>query len=228
NGELKGQSRSATMTPRAKRLSAALVAGQMTLAIVLMSGAGVLGHSLWNVLSAPVGVEAPENVLVGRIQLPRAKYATPESRGAYFAALREELAAVPGVTSATIAVGRPTADLEPRPVELEGEIGSLRGAPVIASGLDYFATVGAQVVAGRDFDSSDGSAAARVAVVNQSFADAHFPARSAIGQRIRLYVKRETDPGEWLTIVGVASNVMQNDTFRQRFRPVVYVPFEQE
>lgn len=228
NGELKGESRSATMTPRAKRLSAALVAGQMTLAVVLMSGAGVLGHSVWNVLSAPIGVDAPENVLVGRIQLPRMKYATPESRSAYFAALREELAAVPGVASATIAIGRPTADLEPRPIELEAELGSLRGAPVIASGLEYFATIGAPLVAGRDFDLGDGPAAARVAIVNQSFADAHFPGRSAIGQRIRLYTKREIDPGEWLSIVGVATNVMQNDTFRQRFPPVVYVPFAQE
>ena len=228
NGELKGASRSATMTPRAKRLSATLVAGQMTLAIVLMSGAGVLGHSLWNVLSAPIGVEAPGDVLVGRLALPRAKYTTPESRSEYFAALRDELAAVPGVRSATIATGRPTADLEPRPVELEEEIGSLSGAPVIASMLGYFATVGAPLLAGRDFDSGDGPTAARVAIVNQSFADAHFPGRSAVGQRIRLYTKREIDAGEWLTIVGVAANVMQNDTFRQRFMPVVYVPFPQE
>lgn len=228
NGELKGESRSTTITPRAKRLSAALVAGQMTLAIVLMSGAGVLGRSLWNVLAAPIGVEAPENVLVGRVQLPRATYATPEARSAYFAALRDELAAVPGVTSATVANGRPTADLEPRPVELEAAPGSLRGAPVIATGLDYFGTLGAPLVAGRDFDARDGADAAPVAIVNRSFADAHFPGQNAIGQRIRLYTKREIDPGDWLTIVGVAENVMQNDTFRRRFPPVVYVPFAQE
>jgi len=226
--DVTGESRSLTMTPRAKRLSAALVAGQMMLAIVLVSGAGVLCHSLWNVLSAPIGVDAPENVLVGRIQLPRAKYPTPESRNAYFTALREELAAVPGVTSATIAIGRPTADLEPRPVELEEALGSLHGAPVIASGLEYFGTLGAPLLSGRDFNAGDGLAAERVAIVNKSFADTHFPGRSAVGQRIRLYTKREIDPGEWLTIVGVAANVMQNDTFRQRFPPVVYVPFAQE
>jgi putative ABC transport system permease protein len=228
NGDLKGESRGATISLRAKRLSAALVTGQMTLAIVLMSGAGVLGHSLWNVLSAPIGVEAPENVLIGRFELPRANYPTPESRSAFFDSLRTRLAATPGIESAAVASARPTDDYEPRPVELEEQVGSLHSAPVIASAPDYFQTLGAPVLTGRDFNDADQPTATPVAIVNKSFADALFPSRSAVGQHIRLYVKREPAPGEWRTIVGVVSDVMQNDTFRQRFRPVVYVPFAQE
>ena len=97
SGALKGEAQGATMNLRAKRLAAALVAGQMTLAIVLLSGAGVLGHSLWNVLRADLGIQSPENVLIGRLDLPAAKYPTPEARAAFFASLRERLAAVPGV-----------------------------------------------------------------------------------------------------------------------------------
>jgi putative ABC transport system permease protein len=200
----------------------------MTLAIVLMSGAGVLGHSLWNVLTAPLGVEAPENVLIGRLELPRAKYPTPESRSAFFDSLTANLAAAPGIESAAVASARPTEDYEPRPVESEAQVGSLHGAPVIASGPGYFRAVGAAVLAGRDFNGADRPAALPVAIVNRSFAQTHFPGQNAVGQRIRLYEKRETAPGEWRTIVGVSSNVMQNDTFRQRFVPVVYVPFAQE
>jgi putative ABC transport system permease protein len=111
---------------------------------------------------------------------------------------------------------------------LESAVGSLHGAPVIASGPGYFGTVGAPVLAGRDFDDADRPTATPVAIVNQRFAETHFPGRSAVGQRIRLYVNREPAPGEWLTIVGVVANVMQNDTFRQQFAPVVYRPFAQE
>jgi putative ABC transport system permease protein len=183
---------------------------------------------LWNVLSAPIGVEAPESVLIGRVALPRSKYPTAESRSALFDSLRTRLAAVPGIGSAAIASGRPTDDYEPRPVELEGEVGSLRGAPVFSSGPGYFQTIGAPVLAGRDFSDGDRPTATPVAIVNQRFAEAHFPGRGAVGQRIRLYTKRDPAPGEWLTIVGVVANVMQNDTFRQQFAPVVYRPFAQE
>ncbi len=228
NGELKGASRGATISLRAKRLSAALVGAQMTLAVVLLSGAGVLGHSVWNVLSAPIGVESPQNVLIGRFELPRANYPTGESRDAFFDALRTRLAASPGIESASIASARPTDDYEPRPVELAEQVGSLHGAPVISSAPDYFETLGAPVLAGRDFIDADGPTAQHVAIVNKSFADALFPGRNPVGQRIRLYAKRDPAPGEWRTIVGVVADVMQNDTFRQRFRPVVYVPLAQE
>ena len=106
SGALKGEASGATINLRAKRLAAALVAGQMTLAIVLMSGVGVLGHSLWNVLRADLGIQTPENVLIGRLDLPAAKYPTPQARAAFFASLRERLASVTGVTSASFANGR--------------------------------------------------------------------------------------------------------------------------
>jgi putative ABC transport system permease protein len=228
NRELKGEGRGATMSLRAKRLSAALVAGQMTLAIVLMSGAGVLGHSLWNVLTAPLGIEAPENILIGRLELPRAKYPTPEARSAFFESLRTRLAAIPGITSAAIAGPRPTDDWEPRPVEIGGLAGSQQGAPVFPVGPGYFATIGAPVLVGRDFFDADRPTATPVAIVNRSFAEKPFPGQNAVGQRIRLSAKREPEPGAWRTIVGVVGNVMQNDMFRQRFVPAVYVPFAQE
>jgi putative ABC transport system permease protein len=200
----------------------------MMLAAILLSGAGVLGHSLWNVLTAPIGVEAPANVLVGRFELPRATYPTPEARSAFFDSLSKRVAGVPGITSAAIAGARPTDDWEPRPVEIEGRAESLQGAPVFPSGPGYFQTLGAPILAGRDFNDAEQPTSAPVAIVNERFAETYFPEQNAIGQRIRLSVKRNPEPGEWRTIVGIVSNVMQNDTFRQRFVPVVYVPFAQE
>lgn len=228
NGALKSAARGGTMSLGARRISAALVAGQMALAIVLLSGAGVLGRSLRNVLSADIGVRTPEKILVGRFELPLSKYATADSRVAFFNSLSARLRDTPGVVSAAISNGLPADDREPRPLELERQAGSFRGAPVVPSGPDYFRTVGAAILAGRDFNMTDRFPSTPVAIVNRQFAETYFPNENVIGQRIRLYVKRQTAPEQWRTIVGVASNLMQNDIFRQHQLPVVYVPFAQE
>lgn len=228
NGALKGESRGSTMSVRAKRFSSALVAGQMALAIVLISGAGVLGRSIEKVLRADVGVQAPETILMGRIPLPSTKYANPESRVRFAESLQARLESTAGVTSAALGSAQPTADFEPRPVEFETQPGVMNGAPVFSSSPGYFRTIGASVLAGRDFGKDDRPMGEQVAIVNQRFAETHFAGKSAIGQRIRLYGKREPGPGEWRRIVGVVSNVMQNDVKRQHFAPVVYVPFSQE
>lgn len=227
NGALKGEPRGGTMGLSARRLSSALVAGQMALAIALISGAGVLGHSLWNVLTADIGVRSPETILVGQVALPPIRYSTAQSRVAFFDSLTARLASIPGVTSAAVATGRPVDDFEPRPVEFEDVVGSIHGAPVFPSGPDYFRTIGARILAGRDFTAADRPASLPVAIVNRTFADAYLPGQNAIGLRIRLYEKRNPTPGQWRMIVGVVSNVMQNDVFRRRRVPAVYVPFAQ-
>jgi putative ABC transport system permease protein len=200
----------------------------MALAIVLMSGAGVLARSLWKVLQADVGVKEPERVLVGRIQLPRQKYSTPESRLAFSASLRAGLAAVPGVESAAVANGRPLDDFEPRRFELESQIGALHGMPVFASSPGYFQTIGATVLSGRDFNNSDRPGTPLVAIVNQSFVDAYFPGQNPVGRQVRLYQKERPDSGQWRTIAGVVSNIVQNEWTRQHFVPAAYLPIGQE
>jgi hypothetical protein len=95
----------------------------------------------------------------------------------------------------------------------------------VASASDYFRTVGASTLAGRDFDGRDSLGTQPVAIVNQRFAAEHWPGQDPVGKRVRLYARGE--PGDWLTVVGVASNVMQGDPTRQRFLPIVYVPFRQ-
>ena len=72
--------RGVTQPVRSKRLAAVLVAGQMALAIVLLSGAGVLVRSLVNIVGADTGVRAPEQILVATVRLPSEKFATDEAR----------------------------------------------------------------------------------------------------------------------------------------------------
>lgn len=228
NGALKGESRGSTKTLRAKHLSAVLVTSQMALAVVLIAGAGALGRSLWNVLNAEVGVKAPERVLLGHVAIPRERYRTPESRVAFFEALQARIAALKGVETAAIGNARPLDDYEPEAIEIEGRSAARHVTPVFASGPGYFDAIGASVRAGRDFAPMDDLHAPGVALVNQRFADTYFPGESAIDQRIRIYEKYHLEPDEWRTIVGVVSNVMQNDETRQQFLPVAYLPLAQQ
>jgi ABC-type antimicrobial peptide transport system permease subunit len=64
-----------------------------------------------------------------------------------------------------------------------------------------------------------------VALVNQRFASQYLAGENPLGKRLRLF--RGDQPEAWLTIVGVVSNIVQNDASRQRFDPVVYLPFRQ-
>lgn len=89
----------------------------------------------------------------------------------------------------------------------------------------YFRAVGAAIVEGRDVRWSDTSEAA-VVLVNRRFAARHWPNGSALGRRMRFApAVAGGAPGEWLTVVGVTSDIVQDDVTRQRFEPVVYLPY---
>ena len=228
NLALKSETRSSTRSRRSRSLSAALVAVQMALAIVLMAGAGLLGRSLWKMLGADVGVKEPGNLLVGRIALPQTKYPSSKSRSAVSESLRAALTTVPGVESAAVSDGRPVDGFEPRPFELDSQPGAIHGVPVFAATPGYFQTIGATLLEGRDFHGFDRPETPPVAIVNQRFAETYFPGQNAVGRRFRLYRKAEPESGQWRTIVGVVSNIMQNEWTRQHFVPAAYLPFAQE
>jgi predicted permease len=90
----------------------------------------------------------------------------------------------------------------------------------------YFRTLRAPVVAGRAFTDADDASALPVAIVNQLFARQFWPRLDPVGQRFR--VLDGSTPGPWITVVGVAANIVQNDLNRQRVDPVVYRPYRQQ
>jgi hypothetical protein len=108
----------------------------------------------------------------------------------------------------------------PAPFGTRPKIAGLRISP------NYFETVGAHLLAGREFTDADTASGVPVAVVNQLFAATYWPGKDPLGQRLRLY--NDTAPGPWLTVVGVASNIIQRDLNRQRLDPVIYLPFRQK
>ena len=231
SGGLTSSARGVTQPLRGKRLAAGMVACQMALAIVLLSGAGVLVRSLMNIVGAESGVRNPDHVLIGSVRLPSDKYPTPDKRLSYIDRLDASLRTVPGVADVSVATtipGKGGGSL--RRFEIEGTQIPADDQPSVQFiwvGADYFRVVGASVGAGRAFNDEDQMGSPPVAIVNQSFVDRFWqPGRQSIGKRLRQISPSE--PGEWRTVVGIVSNIMQGDPIRQQFKPVVYLPIRQE
>lgn len=228
SGALTGDARGASQGRRGKRLAAGLVASQAALAIVLLSGAGVLVRSFMTIVGAETGVRDAEHVLVGLVRLPSVTYAGHAERLAYFDRLAAQLPTVPGVVDSAIASNVPVRGVESRSIEIEG-----RPTPpdrpetvqFLTVGSGYFDVIGAPAISGRDFNDRDGAEAARVVMVNQSFAALFWPGGDALGKRLRPLDRDQT--AGWYTVVGVVPNIMQGDALRQQFKPLVYLTARQ-
>lgn len=211
-----------------KRLSSILVAVQMALAVALLSGAGLLVRSFMNVDSADVGVRTA-NVLTASIPLPTDTLSSVEAQRRFEDRLKTRLEGIPGIESVAFSLSIPTGIAPIVPYELAEEpIADPQSVPTVARVVispDYFDTLGARVLYGRSFSTDDRESSRSVAIVNERFANQHWQDQSAVGRRIRLY--RGSEPGEWLTVVGVVSNIVQNDRTRQSFQPLLYVPVRQ-
>ncbi len=227
-GALKGDARGVTQGLRGKQLASALVAGQMTLAMVLLAGAGVLVRSFVRIVSADTGVRRAEQVLVGRLRLPSDTYPNPATWLAYYDRLDAQLVTIPGVEQTSLANVLPAHALNQRTFEIEGRPrtpGAEAAGQFLTIGSGYFSVVGAPAMSGRDFNERDRIGSPSVAIVNQSFVATYWPDEGPTGKRLRLVDRNQ--PGDWLTVVGVAPNIQQGDALRQQFKPLVYLPFRQ-
>ena len=225
---LKGDGRGSTQGRRGKQLAAALIAAQMALAIVLLSGAGVLVRSFVKIVGADSGVRDPEKILVGLMRLPSDKYSNADMRHEYFTRLEERLRSIPGIERAAMSTVLPVSYAFLRPIEIEGRPSAPEGEGSVAFvrvGPDYFNVVGAPAISGRGFNEGDHRASLRVALVNENFA-ARFLPGEPVGRRIRAAIPGTQ--GEWRMVVGVVPNILQGEPLRQQFRPLVYIPFRQE
>jgi predicted permease len=231
NTTLKDGGRGATGGGRGKHLSALLVIGEMALCVMLLAGAGVMIRSFLNIYTADVGVKTA-NTLTMLLRLPEGKYPDAEAKISFYDRLTTRLETIPGVESAAIADNLPAGGSKRLPYELAGAptVDDQR-RPIVSAltiGPSYFPTLGAALRSGREFNDFDRVSGVPAAIVNQRFVSQYWPGEDPLGKRLRLFDGKT--PGAWLTVVGVASNIVQNDTSgsRQEFDPLVYVPFRQK
>ena len=209
------------------RLRSGLAVTQIALALVLLVGAGLLLRSFQKMNQAELGFE-PEGVLAMSLSLPGARYPDGPSRQSYYQALLNRLSSIPGVVSVGAVNSLPLAgndgdssflvEGEPPP-----EPGVTQAAWIRPVTDGYFATVGLDLMEGRDFTSGDDGEAPRVILVNETLAARYFPNGDAVGRRIGF---GDRDDPNWRTVVGVVSDV-RHFGIREGVRPAVYFPFRQ-
>lgn len=213
--------RSGTRSVRARRLSAAMIVVETTLALVLLGGTGLMLRSLGELYRIDLGIDL-DRVLYGEILLPAGKYGAPAERARFVTELQDRLNASPGVRAASVMTNRSTAafevDGQSTPAEPPVE------ALVMGVGPRYFESLGARVLRGRALTGNDGRAGSEAAVVNARFAELFLDGGDALGRRIRVRT-RDGSPGPWLTVVGIGSNIHIGDLRRRDPPPAVHVPY---
>jgi putative ABC transport system permease protein len=203
----------------------ALVVSEVALAVVMLTGSGLMLRSLWTLQSEDMGFDAP-GALTARISLPPQAY-TAEKKVQFFSELEAKLRAVPGVT----------------------RVASMGWAPVISGGggwsimvdgrilknisesptsqpqqatADFFGAMGIAIVSGRGFEERDREGAPYVTVVNEAMAKALWPGQDAVGHTIKMW--DSTAP--WATVVGVSRD-MRSSGAGEKVPPTMFFPYAQ-
>jgi predicted permease len=214
--------RGATEGRRPRRLRGVLVAGQMALCASLLSGAGLLARSLWEMATAPLGFDSA-GVLTARVRLSTREYPTLEARARFHELLVERLRIVPGVDAVAIANKAPTVDSPRRDgLQIEGTSPAGGQPPVVYASVsdDYFRTLRIPLRKGRTFDASDRAGGPATVVVSESMARRYWPTGEALGARMRL-------GGVPVTVIGVVGDV-RNDLALPDAEPMTYRSHRQE
>jgi putative ABC transport system permease protein len=195
---LKESRPSTTTRGTAQRLRALLMVSEVALALVLLTGAGLLVRSFVRLTSVDPGFD-PQHLLSVRVMLPLGKYPEPAQWPPFFQSTLERVGGLPRVESAAAAEPPPlTSAYLQAGVEVEGRPGwQYIGECIISP--SYFHTLRMPLISGRDFTANDAGSPARVAIVSDIFARRFFGNKDPVGRRIRL----GGDQGNWCSIVGV-------------------------
>jgi putative ABC transport system permease protein len=228
NEALKQSSRGSTEGGVRGRLRSALVVVEVTFALMLLGGAGLLARSFIQLAHVDPGF-APENATLLRLSLPQKKYALPEQQTAFADALLERVRTLPGVQAVGLTHAMPLMgdyvlgfNIEGRPAIAPSDLPNTNYYAVTP---DYFHAMGIRLVRGRVFTAQDDAKAPRVAVINETLARQHFPNEDPIGKRINI----TNGPDTWREIVGIVGDIKQygvdKTTSSQAYEPFAQVPF---
>jgi predicted permease len=223
-GMLNDAGRGAAGSIRNRRWTGGLVVVQLSLTLVLLTGASLTMRNVMALARVDAGVPIDDIVMM-RVNLPPQQYATPEQRRVFYRQLEERIAGAPGMR-AGIGAWAPLRGAFSRRVTIEGQRqANPDDRPRVSNvviGTGYFDALGVRPSRGRSFSANDGD----VAIVNERFAALHFPGREAVGRWIELDATGRPDaPASGrLTIVGVVPDIRHEEFDVRIVEPVVYVP----
>ena len=192
----------------------AFVVAQLGLALVLLTGSGLLIRSFVGLVGVDPGFDTG-HLLTFKIALPRSKYGTDQLCMAFFQQLLARISAVPGVRSASMESFPPLTGLGAATgVHLLSQpslaLSDLPVANVGVVGPDYFATMNIPLRAGRLFNAQELAEEKHVTIINQAFADKYLHGVNPLGQKASIYMKSLVESeNQTSEIIGVVGDVHQ-------------------
>jgi predicted permease len=209
-----------------RRLRSALLVAEIGLAVLLLTGAGLLIRSFAHVLQNGAGFD-PRQCLTAKVQRNPAE--EPEKTKAFAQQLLPRLKAIPGVHSAAIGSALPLEHVYRGRTLAFGDgpplpVGQRPGALSVSISPEYFAATGTSLLQGRTFTSADNAGTVPVAIVSQAFARKYLNGDALDKQfRINLHGHDIFTP---VTAVGIVQDV-HYDSLETDIQPVIYLPFDQ-
>ena len=232
-GVMRSSTRRMTGGVRAKRMHGVLVAAQVALTLLLLTGAGAAIRGFVRLMHTNLGYD-PHNTMSVGIPVHDNTYPAWEARSQFFEQIRQRIAAMPEVISAGISTNATPPsngwnthfEILGKPVPEERELRTNFVSP------EYFTVLHISLLQGRLFDHAETMRGARLALVNQTMARQYWPQGDAIGQQVRVpqlkgeppYSPAAPDSDGWLQIVGIVADA-RDDGLREPVKPAIYVPY---
>ncbi|MGQ0647710.1 MAG: ADOP family duplicated permease [Gemmatimonadaceae bacterium] len=211
------------------RVRAMLITGEVALALVLLTGAGLLVRTAIAMQRVDTGFD-PAQVITARVTLPRDVYQWRERIEPFFTRVVETLRATPGIRAATVSSQSPlgAGGSGNGLVDAEKPIDSKFFVDARSRFVDpqHFRTLGIRLLEGRDFTDRDIRGAPRVMILSKRAATVMFLGQSALGKRLGCCEGSPADPA-WKEVVGVVADVTADSLLSRDARPVFYIPTAQ-
>lgn len=220
-----------------------LIVAEIALSLVVLAGAALMAESYRRLEGIDLGFR-PDHLLSFRVSLPETKYRQGEQIAQFFDRALQGIGSAAGIESVAAVSGQPmgdrAVDLASRDFTIEGgpseDARATENANFRVTSPNYFRTLGARILQGRDFSERDGREGPRVAVINQTMAHLFWPLGDAIGHRLylgRQYGRPDVFAGaeadtRALTIIGVVSDVRQTRVIDAPVRQEFYVALDQQ
>jgi predicted permease len=212
--------------PGQHRVRNGLVIAEVSMALVLLVGAGLMLRSFYRVLHADAGFSS-EGLVIANVALPQTGYSEPAKRAVLFERVLAELKNQPGVKAAAATLPllggwQSSFSVEGKP---EPPPGQRPTADIARVSADYFSVMGIRLQQGRVFEERDRDGAPTVCVVDQRFAETHWPGQSPLGKRIK-FGSLDSKDNPWMEVVGQVAHV-KNYGVDEESRIELYLPYLQ-
>src|SRR6266481_4031943 len=222
-----------TGTARNRNTHRLLIAGQVSLTLLLMAGAGAATKAFIALTHTSLGFD-PDHVFAMTTVLPKGTNTTWQARLNDNELIRRTISDVPGVTAAAVSTTwfPPFGGFDAK-VEVRSKP-TLTGAEAVLALVSpkEFETLRIPLVAGRIFDDAEVNRAAHLALVNQAFVKQFLPEGNPIGQSVRSPMLKVEQPelllaqapDDWLEIIGVVGDA-RDDGLERPVKPAVFLPY---